>query len=84
MQQYAAGDMVASALTVEQQSQLKRAQDRLSMNDRRTRIVAGMTREEARGIVKALTGKTPDESEGRDETQTETASDRNVFPNRKP
>lgn len=78
-QKYGAGGIINQALTGEQQSQLKRAQDRLSLDDRRTRIVGGMTREEAQGIVKALTGQTPDE-QGRDETQTETASDQNVYP----
>lgn len=55
--QYAFPPDHGKALSKEDQGKLKRAKDRLSMDDSKTRIVGGMSAEEAKAIIKELTGK---------------------------
>lgn len=48
-------------LTVPEKHQLKIARDTLKMSDVGARIMGGMTKEEAREVIKRLTGKEPKE-----------------------
>lgn len=46
---------------VDQEHQLKIARATLKMNDVMARVMGGMTKEEAREIIRELTGKEPEE-----------------------
>lgn len=46
-------------LTVPEKHQLKIARDTLKLSDAGARIMGGMTKDEARMIIKRLTGKDP-------------------------